>query len=409
MKKIGVVLGLFLICFVFAACNNTNETDSTDATESNDAEGDAVSDDAAENNEEGIEQDNEAEEQDYTEEQVSRDYLIYGEWLEGTDLLLHFTRTTDDLTREERLHQSLMESDSSQRNLFSATTKFEVDGTQANLYFNEDDDLSMASTESAQFWEVMNEIGFRYGLDAFNLLNQDGERGLTFAENHWEEPIEIEQEPNRGYYVMNPEKTEQGEHTYISGAVAGEETYTDDEDYYSGIYEGLEMEEAMIDGNQATVKYRIDEGTEASQQEREDFEQVLQLAALDFEVEELKLVNETDQVISVYPLLEETDDNTNDAADNDNSSEDASDTSGQEENAKLTEEDATSNVFDYVDEHKDVDREDVKTMVHEDEDGYFTVQAFVYAGEDDEVQMTNTIGWYLVDKETGKVEEKEFE
>ncbi|GAF11155.1 hypothetical protein JCM19045_236 [Bacillus sp. JCM 19045] len=40
-----------------------------------------------------------------------------------------------------------------------------------------------------------------------------------------------------------------------------------------------------------------------TEQERIDFEQVLQLAALDFQVEELHLVNETDQVISIFPLI----------------------------------------------------------------------------------------------------------
>ncbi|MBY7142618.1 hypothetical protein KFZ56_05895 [Virgibacillus sp. NKC19-3] len=444
MKKVGVVLGLVFISFMVVACNNTDETDSADETSSNnegdgietganDANEDTSSDkDIVKDEDEGSNQDNEAEEQDYTEERVAGDYLIYGEWLEGTDFLLYFTRTTDELTSEERLHQSFMESDPSQRDLFSATTDFEVDGTAANLFYREDDDLSMASTESAQFWEVLHEIGFRYGLDAFNLFNQDGERGLGFAENYWEEPVDIEQEPNRGYYVVSPEQSERGEDTYISGAVAEEEIYTEDdelldfnqtvetmetttndeEDYYSGIHEGVEIEEAMIDGNQAVVTYHKNEDAEVSQQEREDFEQVLQLAALDFQVEELKLVNETDRVISVYPLLEGMDDNHDAVADDDSHSEDDSGTDGQEENAALTEEDATGNVFDYVDEHEDADREEVKAMVQdeEDEEGYFTVQAFVYSssGDDDEVQMTNTIGWYLVDKETGEVEEKEF-
>ncbi|GAA0339463.1 hypothetical protein ACFQ4Z_08180 [Oceanobacillus oncorhynchi subsp. oncorhynchi] len=446
MKKIGVVLGLFLFIFVLAACNNTNETDSEEETpsnneadseedgnetDSNKPEEDAASDEnPAENEEENNHSDNEAEEQDYTEEQVSGDYLIHAEWLDGTDLLLYFTRTADEMTREERIHQSLMESDPSQRDLFSATTNFEVDGTAVNLYYNEDDDLSMASTESAMFWEALNEIGFRYGLDEFNLFNQDGERGLTFAENHWEEPVEIEQEPNRGYYVMSPEETERGEHTYISGAVAEEEiaaedgelfdfdqtieamatTTNDNGSYHSGIYEGLEVEEARIDGDQAVVTYHINDDAEPTQQEREDFEQVLQLTALDFQVEELRLVNETDQVISTYPLLNEAGDNNGTAEEDDNQSEDTSNANEQEENTEITEEDATTNVFDYVDEHSDTNREDVKAMVQDDEDeeGYYTVQAFVFSGEEGEEQMTNTIGWYLVDKETGEVKEKEL-
>ncbi|GIN73409.1 hypothetical protein J14TS2_38840 [Bacillus sp. J14TS2] len=426
MKKVGVVFGLLLMTLAVAACNTTNETSSQGETgTTDDKQGSASDDDAVKNDDESNDSDNEAEEQEYTEEEVTGDFLIYGEWLEGTDLVLYFTRTTDEMTREERFHQSLMESDPSQRELFSDTTKFEVDGKAANLYFDENDDLSMASTESSQFWEVLNEIGFRYGIEEFNLFNQDGERGLALAENHWEEPVKIEEEPNRGYYVMSPEESERGEYTYISGAVAEEEIYaddgelfdfgqtveamttvkTDEDTYHSGIYDGLEIEEAMIDGNQAIVKYHIDDGVEASQQEREDFEQVLQLAALDFQVEALQLVNETDQVISTYPLLDETDDNNNTVADNDSQSEDQS---GKKEQEELTEEDATGIAFDYVDEHEDYDREDVKAMVDRDEDGKFIVRIFVYSGGEDDTQMMNTIGWYQVDKETGEITERDL-
>ncbi|WP_152654534.1 hypothetical protein [Oceanobacillus sp. CFH 90083] len=95
----------------------------------------------------------------------------------------------------------------------------------------------------------------------------------------------------------------------------------------------MEIEEAMIVGNQAIVNHINDEA-EASQQEREDFDQVLQLAVLDFQVEAFKLVNETDRVISIFPLLEEIDDTTNTATDDDNSSEDASNTEDEEENTE---------------------------------------------------------------------------
>ncbi|WP_440897475.1 hypothetical protein ACS127_05770 [Amphibacillus sp. Q70] len=417
MKKIGVILGLILISLVVAACNNTSETDSNSESSANDDENIGETE-VTEDENNG--QDDGTEESDYTEEYAAGDYLVYGDRYETTEFRFYFTRTAEELTREERFHQSLIESDPSQRDLFSAVTDFEVDGTVVNLYFDENDTLSMASTESAQFWEVLHEIGFRFGIDEFNLFNQDGERGLTFAEGYWEEPVEIEQEPNRGYYVMPTEESERGEYTYISGAVAGEDIYTADGElldfgqtveamatvenaegsYYSGIYEGLEIEEAVIEGDQAIVKYHIGDGVEASQQEREDFEQVLQLAALDFQVEELKLVNHTDQVISVYPLLNETDgDNTGSESDGE----------GQEESAELTEDDVPEKVFDYVDEHEDFDTEEVRVMVDREEDGKFIVRVFVFSGdEDDDTQMMNTLGWYMVDKETGEVEEREL-
>ncbi len=87
-----------------------------------------------------------------------------------------------------------------QRQHFSNMTDFEVDGTTLNLYFNEDDVLSMASTESNQFWEVLHEPGFRYGISEVNLFNQDGERGLVFAESIWKNRLQLSQ--NRIAVIM---------------------------------------------------------------------------------------------------------------------------------------------------------------------------------------------------------------
>ncbi|WP_077602976.1 hypothetical protein [Oceanobacillus sojae] len=271
----------------------------------------------------------------------------------------------------------------------------------------------------------MKKIGVILGLFLISLLlaacNNSNE--TDSAEGNWEEPVEIEQESNRGYYVIPSEESERGEYTYISGSEAGEQIYSEDDElfdfgqtieamtttenddgsYHSGIYEGVEIEEATIDGNQAIVKYHINDDTEASQQEMEDFEQVLQLAALDFQAEELEIINETERIISAYPLLVETEDSANDNS----SSEENSNTEDQEENTEITEEDALSIVMDFVDEHKDVDREEVKMMVQDNQETeeYYKIQAFVFSGEEGEDQMTNTVGWYLVDKETGDIEE----
>ncbi|KQL58698.1 MULTISPECIES: hypothetical protein [Bacillaceae] len=78
----------------------------------------------------------------------------------------------------------------------------------------------------------------------------------------------------------------------------------DNGEYGSGLYEGLNVQEATIDDNQSIVSYNLHDGSEPSEQERIDFEHVVQLAALDFQVEELRLVNETEKVISIYPLAE---------------------------------------------------------------------------------------------------------
>lgn len=66
-----------------------------------------------------------------------------------------------------------------------------------------------------------------------NLFNQDGERGLTFAESIWEEPIAIEPEPNRGYYVVSLDSSKRGESTYVSGIVTEESIYGEGDELFS--------------------------------------------------------------------------------------------------------------------------------------------------------------------------------
>ncbi len=327
-----------LACFslTLVACSSDADSDTSVDSSSNEESGSRESEpvepedeDESVDETDGSHNENGAGEEDdpseYSEEQVTGEYIIHLERSEELPLQLYFLRTTDEMTREQLLFESLTESDPSQRQHFSNMTDFAVEGTVANLYFDEDDVLSMASTESNQFWEVLHELGFKYGISEVNLFNQDGERGLTFAESIWEEPIAIEPEPNRGYYVVSLDSSKRGESTYVSGIVTEESIYGEGDElfsfeetietmatieaeevpYYSGIYDGIEIEEARIEGDQAIVRYQIHSEADPTEQERIDFEQVLQLAALDFQVEELHLVNETDQVISVFPLLKE--------------------------------------------------------------------------------------------------------
>ncbi|WP_130860638.1 hypothetical protein [Gracilibacillus phocaeensis] len=56
--------------------------------------------------------------------------------------------------------------------------------------------------------------------------------------------------------------------------------------------------------NQAEISYSIAEGQESEWMEEEEtqWKNILQLTALDFHVEALRLVNETEQVISIFPF-----------------------------------------------------------------------------------------------------------
>lgn len=347
--------------------------------------------------------------EEYTEEQVSGGYLIYTEVLEGQDLVYSFVRTPEDLNVEERFHQSLMNSDQSQQELFSNVYDFELDGKTANFYYDENETLSMASSESLIFWSMLDEIGFRFGVEEANLFNQDGERGLQFAENEWNEPIEVENELNRGYYVLTEETSDDGEPLYISGAVAGEEmsdpngeAFTFEQTleamatvnennglYKTGIYEGLTIQEAEIEDGLATVRYEVTRDEQAPEEERIQFEHVIQLAALDFQVNELQLINENDRVISTYPLNELADP--------------IDETDGSENQSKIEKEDVSDLVYDYIRENDVFDTEEIGMMVEEreGEDHYA-----VAVGSSTEEKFT-TYAWYQVDKETGEVEERE--
>ncbi|MEK4563291.1 hypothetical protein MKX54_01185 [Alkalihalobacillus sp. FSL R5-0424] len=348
--------------------------------------------------------------EEYTEEQVSGGYLIYTGVLEGQDLVYSFVRTPENISVEERFHQSLMESNQSQRELFSNVYDFELDGTTANFYYDENETLSMASSESSIFWSMLNEIGFRFGVEEANLFNQDGERGLQFAENEWNEPIEIENKLNRGYYVLTVETSDDGEPLYISGVVAEEETndpngepFTfeqtleamttvneNDDVYKTGMYEGLSIQEAEIEDGLATVRYEVTRDEQAPEEERIQFEHVVQLAALDFQVNELQLINETDRVISTFPLNELADPSAENVASDDQS--------------KIEKEDVPEIVFDYIRENDDYDPEEISLMVDEPEgEDHYTVRV---GTSNDELILT--LAWYQVDRETGEVEEREY-
>ncbi|MGN7313092.1 hypothetical protein ACTHQ4_18550 [Alkalicoccobacillus gibsonii] len=444
--KIGAFIS---VCALAVACNTSTDTNTpaqneptpdesqqaeTETTESDEDDEEAPESDAESDNdnEENVEsnEDDEVEtsneepvetedlavseeenidDEEYTEEQVSGGYLIYTEVLEGQDLVYSFVRTPEDLNVEDRFHQSLMNSDQSQQELFSNVYDFELDGTTANFYYDVNETLSMASSESLIFWSMLDEIGFRFGVEEANLFNQDGERGLQFAENEWNEPIDIENKPNRGYYVLTEETSNDGEPLYISGAVAEEETndpngeaftfeqtleamttvQENDDLYQTGIYEGLTIQEAELEDGLAMVRYEVTRDEQAPEEERIQFEHVVQLVALDFQAKELQLINETDQVISIYPLNELADPSDENVASDDQ--------------PKVEKEDVSGLVYDYIKENDVFDTEEIGMMVEEreGEDHYA-----VAVGSSTTEKFT-TYAWYQVDKETGEVEERE--
>lgn len=72
----------------------------------------------------------------------------------------------------------------------------------------------------------------------------------------------------------------------------------------------------------------------------------------------------------------------------------------QTEDEELKEDEAVENVLDYVEEHEDYD--DVSAMVDGGKEGEFNVR--IFENHSDHIA---TLGWYMVNKETGEVEAME--
>lgn len=77
----------------------------------------------------------------------------------------------------------------------------------------------------------------------------------------------------------------------------------------------------------------------------------------------------------------------------------------EEESDSLTEDEAIELVRLHVEEQEDLDIEEgMRWTVQEGDEGEYLVQLFTFAPEgEDEVQHTQTIGWYVVNKETHEV------
>ncbi|MDQ0209071.1 hypothetical protein [Alkalicoccobacillus murimartini] len=75
-------------------------------------------------------------------------------------------------------------------------------------------------------------------------------------------------------------------------------------DIRSAVPNGIERVDTSFEDDIATVQFTIDEEF-YSEENHIVFERGMQLLALDFKADELHLVNETEKVRSVFPLLGE--------------------------------------------------------------------------------------------------------
>jgi hypothetical protein len=322
MKRTYVLLFALSLLFFLIACGQ-NEADEESETMENgtgteedaaqeDAEEDEAGQEANDSQSEASEEVNEAD-PGLTEETVDGSMIIngYRDYEENEELItFSFHRSNQQLSLEERLFDSLKESVETDK--LEELDRITVDGTTASLYFSENERLqSMASTEQLYFTDMLYAISSLYGIETLDFY-VDENLGIEFGQTGTVESMEVETPQNRGFYVYGDID---GTRTYISGIFAEEiitdeagdlmdfpetvnkmRTVQDQAFYQPGINEGIEIIDVSVQDARAEVHYNAVN----AEADIADFENVLQLAALDFDFQELHLINQEEGLAKIF-------------------------------------------------------------------------------------------------------------
>ncbi len=228
-----------------------------------------------------------------------------------------------DMPLEDRLEESLTENDPSEQDILSSFTDMTVEWPKLQVNFTEEgNQLSATSAQMMLFYDSLFGISDLYGIEEVSFFNPDGEENITVAERLVDEPMQIEDERGltRGYYTVYDQDLEQT--LFLPGGELEEQVTNDNEEplsfpetveamatvdredafYSSAMVEGLEVVHASIENGVATVQYTLDEEI-VTEDDRTVFENAIQLAALDFNAWEVRLINDTLQEIITYPLV----------------------------------------------------------------------------------------------------------
>ncbi|MGD7024659.1 hypothetical protein ACQCVK_18915 [Rossellomorea vietnamensis] len=346
MKKITRIAGMASIAFLLVSCQNSeNGATGQDAeTVDENSQDSAVTEDTDELETEGTSEENSTEDEDTEEEssndddgddnsdtyggaQITPNYFIDSHPYDtGTEFLTAYTITREEgenLSPEERLKTSLIENDPSEQEILGSFTEISAEWPRLQVHFNvEGNQLSTTSAQTTLFYDSLVGISDFYGIEEINFTNPDGEEDIIVAQSPIDKPIIIKNERglSRGYYTIYDKDTEQTlflpggdldeqvenengeplsfpETVEAMGTVENEDTF-----YSSAIVEGLEIVSASLQNGNATVQYTMDEET-ITEADRTVFENAMQLAALDFNAWEIRLVNDTAQEIRTYPLV----------------------------------------------------------------------------------------------------------
>ncbi|MDV2581318.1 hypothetical protein [Alkalibacillus haloalkaliphilus] len=317
MRKLLFLIGSLILLVGLIACSDGSENVVEEDLEDDIEQG---SDDYDESEEVEESNDDEKNEEDvYTEETIDSPYYITGRIVmlgENSEALgFHFQRQDADQSREERFFQSLQESDFTSIDVLADLNDVRMgDNSTIELIFNEDHKLrGLASAEQILLTEMLHELGYLYGFSTINFYVED-EQGVIYGQYGELETMEIEREANRGYYVFEDAVEEPPEPLFLNARTVEEEiqgetlfnfeetieeiSYLNQgaEGYRSAIGDSVRVTDVSVVDSHATVVFDHEENGESI----EKFETVLQLTALDFQLESIQLINQQEQTDKTF-------------------------------------------------------------------------------------------------------------
>lgn len=323
MKHFYVLFVSIITLFVLTACSSTNQSESVTSQNTQASE---VSSNEEKN--QSTETSSTQKESAYQEETRPTGYLIQAEQVflgDNTEglLTLDFHRMEENDSLEQNFMQSLVESDGTSQNVLSELEEVSIENnSEATLIFSPDEMLSsLSSTEQSNFDDMLVQISALYGIEQLHFYVGD-EPGIDYGQSGTVATKEVETIENRGYYLFPTEETENPEYNYITGASSGEEVHDENGELLNfedtleamrsvtaenvarkpSINEDVDIHSATIEGEKAEVNYSISEKQDWTEEKQEQLEEVLQLTALDFDVDELQLTNETEKTHTIFPF-----------------------------------------------------------------------------------------------------------
>ncbi|MFK8794824.1 hypothetical protein [Planococcus plakortidis] len=342
MRNINKMAGMAFAALLLASCQetenpppSTEDTDSPSEPTPNEEEAveEKESNEDSQNNEdeeawdEPIDQPNDDASDGFEETQVSPSYFIETHaYVTETGYLTAFNIERDEneeVTFEESLTQSLIENDPTTLEILGSYAELTVDMPTLNVKFNEEDGgaLSTTSAQTTFFYSSLFGISDLYGIEEIVFTNPEGEENVIVAQRLVDKPLIVEEERgiSRGYYTIYDKELQQT--NFLAGVEVGEQVADENGEplsfpetveamkavdqegatYSSAMAEGLEVVDASLENDTATVRFTSDEET-ITDPDLIVFENAMQLAALDFRVEELRLINETLEESTTYPF-----------------------------------------------------------------------------------------------------------